>query len=715
MEPTRLARPPLPSLAAFTAQLAALVSSAFPPPALFVHVPGDPSALALALADTLDLATAPPPPPHSLAPPPVDHLLPKVARLDLATVHSAKAAFDSILAQLSGCNTAQRPQPWDDRIAGVRAWDGSLDPLRVVRARKRTAEPQRRARTAKRQRTAREASAEWGATEQDLDADGDDARGDNGWTLEWDHAATCPVPDKPALAPLRNTVDAFHHSLRAIFSFSAPASAAAAAAAAALDAAADLAPQRPTPPARRFIVIEHGELLGELAGGTGASGAARETGIGATFASTMYRLAEITGLPITTITVSRLPWHKARESMVGLPSPELLSFDDISCTDTVALLTARFASSALAQPAAGDSLAHAQLVELFRSLAHVVCTTFGKAVGEIDEMAFLCARFWPRWKEVRERSNPPIAPTDTARLAIALKADFAAELERLFLPREPLASGPSAAAGTVGSGSSAAGAVPHGFTGTIAAPPKRPTYLDSSPAGDSVSSSSAAATGVSGDFFAAAASSAFASPARPSPYGNASADPFVPAPPALGRTTSSTTTSTTTAASRTAAGAATLAKSLPLGARYVLLAAYFAAHNPPKSDVRMFVRVDELEGVARKGTKKRRGGGARKPGASPKKAGAAAASGGKPFAVERLVALVDAIVDARLEYALGTPHVLAQVQTLVGLGLVARASAQDRVLDGVKLRCRIGRDDADALAVSVGWREWKERLVGEDD
>jgi hypothetical protein len=34
-----------------------------------------------------------------------------------------------------------------------------------------------------------------------------------------------------------------------------------------------------------------------------------------------------------------------------------------------------------------------------------------------------------------------------------------------------------------------------------------------------------------------------------------------------------------------------------------LIAAYFAAHNPPKSDVRMFVRVDDLEGVPKKGKK----------------------------------------------------------------------------------------------------------------
>lgn len=39
-----------------------------------------------------------------------------------------------------------------------------------------------------------------------------------------------------------------------------------------------------------------------------------------------------------------------------------------------------------------------------------------------------------------------------------------------------------------------------------------------------------------------------------------------------------------------------------------MIASYLAAHNPPKSDVRMFVKVDDLEGVAgRKGKKSKRG------------------------------------------------------------------------------------------------------------
>lgn len=48
----------------------------------------------------------------------------------------------------------------------------------------------------------------------------------------------------------------------------------------------------------------------------------------------------------------------------------------------------------------------------------------------------------------------------------------------------------------------------------------------------------------------------------------------------------------------------TLAKSLPIISRYLLLASYYASFNPAKSDVRCFVRVDES--VVKKGKKGRR-------------------------------------------------------------------------------------------------------------
>lgn len=97
-------------------------------------------------------------------------------------------------------------------------------------------------------------------------------------------------------------------------------------------------------------------------------------------------------------------------------------------------------------------------------------------------------------------------------------------------------------------------------------------------------------------------------------------------------------------------------------------------------------------------------------------ASATSLSGGKSFAYERMLAIFDSIVDSRLEYALGTVAIAAQVNTLVHLRLLQRVSSEnntDKVLDGVKLRCGLARDTVEALALSVGWKEWKERLVGE--
>lgn len=233
----------------------------------------------------------------------------------------------------------------------------------------------------------------------------------------------------------------------------------------------------------------------------------------------------------------------------------------------------------------------------------------------------------------------PIAPTDVARLSIALKPEFSAELDKMFLPRATLTAVPPTATVrnadqmTGGGGDvtpSSSSAQPLGFTGKIASLPKQPTFL--APVAASAEGSSrdpfsrAAAAAAAADdgpdaFFSSAASSATPSPVKqPVPV---SSHPFATpstmgpsrALAAAGPQQQAATTSTTSSSSHAA-----LAKSLPLAARYLLIAAYFAAHNPPKSDVRMFVRVDDLEGVPKKGKKVKRGGGtAKKMGRSPSK------------------------------------------------------------------------------------------------
>lgn len=60
-----------------------------------------------------------------------------------------------------------------------------------------------------------------------------------------------------------------------------------------------------------------------------------------------------------------------------------------------------------------------------------------------------------------------------------------------------------------------------------------------------------------------------------------------------------------------------LTKSLPLLSKWLLLASFYAGFNPPKSDVRHFVKIDE--GIARRGKKLKKSSKGFKPGGSPKK------------------------------------------------------------------------------------------------
>lgn len=60
-----------------------------------------------------------------------------------------------------------------------------------------------------------------------------------------------------------------------------------------------------------------------------------------------------------------------------------------------------------------------------------------------------------------------------------------------------------------------------------------------------------------------------------------------------------------------------LTKSLPLLSKWLLLASFYAGFNPPKSDVRHFVKIDE--GIARRGKKIKRSTKGFRPGGSPSK------------------------------------------------------------------------------------------------
>lgn len=121
------------------------------------------------------------------------------------------------------------------------------------------------------------------------------------------------------------------------------------------------------------------------------------------------------------------PFSGRRELTPGLPAT--------TATDTVALLTSRFAASHLAVPTAEESLSSTELVQLFRSLAFIVRTTFGKVVNELEDFAYLTAKFWPRWRAVREQGNrESLATTATAPRRVQ-QADSFCEWLQLRSPR----------------------------------------------------------------------------------------------------------------------------------------------------------------------------------------------------------------------------------------------------------------------------------------
>ena len=51
-----------------------------------------------------------------------------------------------------------------------------------------------------------------------------------------------------------------------------------------------------------------------------------------------------------------------------------------------------------------------------------------------------------------------------------------------------------------------------------------------------------------------------------------------------------------------------------------------------------------------------------------------------------------------------------QINMLISVRLLQRASAESKVLDGVKLRCQLDRETAERVALSVGLKNWRDYL-----
>lgn len=168
-----------------------------------------------------------------------------------------------------------------------------------------------------------------------------------------------------------------------------------------------------------------------------------------------------------------------------------------------------------------------------------------------------------------------------------------------------------------------------------------------------------------------------------------------------------------------------LAMSLPVIAKYLIIAAFLASANPSKTDILMLATAED-EFLASK-RRKKKGGGTRK---TPTKRADANRKeklpqrllGPKPFPIERLLAVCECILPVELRYLAHGPDILHQVATLTSLRFLTKTSmgatssglsgaasggsfsAFDR-LDNIKLKCNnLELELVETLGRSVGFK-----------
>uniref|UniRef100_A0A182J817 Uncharacterized protein n=1 Tax=Anopheles atroparvus TaxID=41427 RepID=A0A182J817_ANOAO len=130
---------------------------------------------------------------------------------------------------------------------------------------------------------------------------------------------------------------------------------------------------------------------------------------------------------------------------------------------------------------------------------------------------------------------------------------------------------------------------------------------------------------------------------------------------------------------------------LPYYAKYLLIAAYLASHNPAKEDKRLFMkhhgkqkkRLQTVNARAKVNEKM------------------ATQMGPKPFSVDRLLAIFYAILDEKVGM---TCNLLAQIPTLVHLKFLAHVSGEGHTLEGTtRLQCTVGLDFITHIGRMVGF------------
>lgn len=284
----------LPTLEPFLSTLSGYLSSPHPPPAILIHSPTN-SQLVLPLLQHI-LTNITTTTTTTSSPPTIDSLLPNHAIVDLLQVYSPRQAFDRVLNQLAGWSGVQgeAAAAWDEARGAVSNWDGRVEGLHLVQPRpsKRKGIAGRdKGKGKKRARTEEEDAAsivQDSEEEQEVEQADEENAEQPRWHLEWDRSLLPPAGE---LGPVKDSVEAFHHSLRKILSLGADPSAE--------DQGYDdddlfLRKEASSKKSKhRFIIFDHGEMLSDLAAPGNVGGAPKETGTGMTFEATVRRIGSL--------------------------------------------------------------------------------------------------------------------------------------------------------------------------------------------------------------------------------------------------------------------------------------------------------------------------------------------------------------------------------------------------------------------------------------
>eukprot|EP00040_Diaphanoeca_grandis_P042108 m.264207 g.264207 ORF g.264207 m.264207 type:complete len:448 (-) comp54518_c0_seq1:146-1489(-) len=129
---------------------------------------------------------------------------------------------------------------------------------------------------------------------------------------------------------------------------------------------------------------------------------------------------------------------------------------------------------------------------------------------------------------------------------------------------------------------------------------------------------------------------------------------------------------------------------LPFISKYLLVSAFLSSYNPARSDYRIFAKRQM------KKTNRRKGGGAKKEKIPQYLVGP------KPFALERLLAIMFSLLQIETGKTTGVARtgIDSQLSTLVSLKMIAQVSSTDN-LDAPKYKCLMPLAEVKRLALSI--------------